>query len=169
MGLFFRKAASVRDIGVEPYKPCVSTIIGQIHRDIMTRDWDESYAPPEMAQFEGNLDTHTVLGGFRADAIRLIVERLKSKHAENRMSDMELGRELTRIAYEQTNRSTGPFVRSVALDARERHAPDFLKSCCGDDFAGLSAEDKFARKAAITGKEEVWQSPLREFLAVTPD
>ena len=97
-----------------------------IQDTIIRQEWEPAFAPPEGQFGQGGADPDTELKGFKKDAQSMIVEPMLNAFRSGGTST-EIGEALTAIAYQQQNASAGAFARNMALNIRDRLAPNFLE------------------------------------------
>lgn len=113
----------------------------QTMRDcIIRQEWDDVFAPPEGVAGRGGADPMTELKGFKRDADPMIVEPMLAKFPQGG-SAMDIADGLTELAYEQKNASAGAFARNMALNIRQRIAPDYLDIKAADAQPKASGDD----------------------------
>lgn len=113
----------------------------QTMRDcIIRQEWEDHFAPPEGVAGRGGADPVTELKGFKRDADPMIIEPMLAKFPQGG-STMDIADGLTELAYEQKNASAGAFARNMALNIRDRIAPDYLETRAADAQPKASGSD----------------------------
>ncbi len=131
MGFFkniFGTSSRKASAPIEPYRPDVSSLIAKLHGFILSADWKDEYAPPELQ----NADKTTVLAGFKKDAMRELLDPIKEKQrvAKRDLKDFtrkDMAEEIKKIAVNQPSASYGYFVEAIANDFLKYNLPEYIE------------------------------------------
>lgn len=107
---------------------------------IIRQEWEDHFAPPEGVHGRGGADPTTELKGFKRDADTMIIAPMLEKFPQGG-SAMDIADGLTELAYSQKNASAGAFARNMALNIRDRIAPDYLENKAADTLPKSSGSD----------------------------